>query len=158
MSNLGGDVTQCLVSIPETKLWKQQSKKVQFYWISLYCSKYFAQDCSKNQKIEKLFGDELDFEIIKFPVKIDIQKIEKMNSIEISGFAQENKEKYLLYVSKNTFKKHVDLLDGEDKKHYVFIKGFNIFIFQSFNMIILYIVEGIIFVVIVCQLLGQKKY
>ena len=68
-------------------------------------------------------------EIIKFPVKIDIQKIEKMNSIEISGFGYENKEKYLLYVSKNTFKKHVDLLDGEDKKHYVFIKGFNILIF-----------------------------
>ena len=52
-----------------------------------------------------------------------------MNSIEISGFGYENKEKYLLHVSKNTFKKHVDLLDGEDKKHYVFIKGFNIFIF-----------------------------
>ena len=48
-------------------------------------------------------------------------------------------------MSKNTFKKHVDLLDGEDKKHYVFIKGFNIFIFQYFNMIMLYIVEGIIF-------------
>ena len=59
-------------------------------------------------------------------------------------------------MSKNTFKKHVDLLDGEDKKHYVFIKGFNIFIFQYFNMIILYIVEGIIFVVIVCQLLGRN--
>ena len=52
-----------------------------------------------------------------------------MNSIEISGFGYENKEKYLLYVSKNTFKKHVDLLDGEDKKHCVFIQGFNIFIF-----------------------------
>ena len=46
-----------IVSPPEIKLWQQQSKNtqkqisnfscpVQLYWISLFCSKYFAQDCS----------------------------------------------------------------------------------------------------------------
>ena len=55
-SNLGGDITQCPVSAPEIKLWQQQSKNtqkqilnfsvpVQFYQISLICSKYFVQDC-----------------------------------------------------------------------------------------------------------------
>ena len=44
------------------------------------------------RKIDKLFGDELDFEYINFPVKTkDIHKIEKKNSIVIS--ACENKEK-----------------------------------------------------------------
>ena len=53
------------------------------------------------RKIYELFGDELDFEDIKFPVKIkDIQKIYKNNSIGISVFDYENKEKYLIYVSK----------------------------------------------------------
>ena len=55
ISNLGADIAQCPVSLPEIKLWQQQSKNiqkqisnfscpVQFYWISLFCSKYFAQD------------------------------------------------------------------------------------------------------------------
>ena len=58
---------------------------------------------------------------MKFAVKIsDIHKIEKKNCIRISVFGYEKKEKYPLYVSKNTFKKHVDLLllllEEKDKK------------------------------------------
>ena len=53
----------------------------------------------------------LDFNDIRFPLKIrDIQKIGKMNCIGISGFDYEKKEKYPVYVSRNTFKKHVDSL------------------------------------------------
>ena len=49
---------------------------------------------------------------MKFPVKIrDIHKIEKRNSIDISAFGYENKEKYPIYVSrKYCEEKHVDLL------------------------------------------------
>ena len=51
----------------------------------------------------------VDFKEIKFPVKIrDSQKIEKKNSIGTSVFCYENKEKYPIYVSKNTFKRYVD--------------------------------------------------
>ena len=57
ISNLCGDIAQCPVSLPEIKLQRYQSKStqkqtsdfscpVQFYWISLFCSKYFALDCS----------------------------------------------------------------------------------------------------------------
>ena len=53
-------------------------------------------------KIDKDFAEKLDFKDVKFPVKVrDIQKIEKKkNSISISGFGYENKEKHLIYASK----------------------------------------------------------
>ena len=54
ISNLGGGIAQCPVSLPEIKLWYQQSKNkrkqissfscpIQLYWISVFCSKYFVQ-------------------------------------------------------------------------------------------------------------------
>ena len=56
-SNLGGHIAQCLVSLKELRLCKQQLKStqkqilnfsfpVQFYWITPFCSKYFVRDCS----------------------------------------------------------------------------------------------------------------
>ena len=39
-----------------------------------------------------------------------IQNIEKKNCISISVFDYESKEKFPIYISKNTFKKHVDFL------------------------------------------------
>ena len=70
-----------------------------------------------NRKIPNLFGDELDFKDIKFPVKIkDISKIYENNFIGTDVFDYENKKKkYLIYVSKNTFKKHVDLFLLQEK-------------------------------------------
>ena len=55
----------------------------------------------------KLFGDDLDFEEIKFLVKIkDIRKTKKKkNSLGASVFGYEVKEKYPIYVSKNALKK-----------------------------------------------------
>ena len=48
------------------------------------------------RKVDRLFGDELDIEDVKFAVKIkDIHKIEKKNSISISVFVYENKVKYV---------------------------------------------------------------
>ena len=60
ISNCGGDIAQCPLFLPEIKLQQQQSKKmqkqistfscpVQFYLISLSCSKYFVQDCLSKQ-------------------------------------------------------------------------------------------------------------
>ena len=65
---------------------------------------------------------------IKFIVKvIDILKTEKNNSIGINVFRYENKEKYPIYVSSDTFKRHIDLLliVEEGKRHYAVIKYFN---------------------------------
>ena len=63
------------------------------------------------RKVDKDFARKFGFKDIKFLVKItDIQKIEKINCISISAFGYENKEKFPIYVSKNTFKRHVYLL------------------------------------------------
>ena len=45
--------------------------------------------------------------VLKFPVEIrDIHRIKKKNSIAISVFRYEHKERYKIYVSKNALKKY----------------------------------------------------
>ena len=109
-------------------------------------------------KADEDFAKRFDFNDIKFPLKIrDIHKIEKRNSIAISVFGYENKEKYPIYVSKKCCEEnHVDLLlirEGE-KKNTIFLSNVSI----DSGMIIHYIVEENIFVVIAYMLLLQKKY
>ena len=58
-------------------------------------------------KADKDFAKRLDFKDIKFPVIRDIHKIEKKNSIDISVFGYENKEKHPIYVSKKCAKKNM---------------------------------------------------
>ena len=83
-------------------------------------------------KADKDFAKKLDFKDIKFTVKIrDIQKIVKKNSIGISVFGYENKEKHPIKngSKKPCEEKHVDLLliGKERKRHYAIIKDFNTF-------------------------------
>ena len=89
---------------------------------------------SKIKKANKDFAKKLDCKDIKFPVNFrDIRKIAKTNSISISAFGYENKEKHPVYVSKKCCEeKHVDLLPTEekDKRHYVLIKDFNTFTYS----------------------------
>ena len=84
-------------------------------------------------KADKDFAKKLDFKDIKFPVKIrEIYKIGKKNSIGISDFDYENKEKQFkesISVLKKCYEeKHVDLLliSKEGNRHYVLIKDFNV--------------------------------
>ena len=84
-------------------------------------------------KVNRLFGGKLNFEHIKFPVKIkDIHKIEKKNSIIISVFGCGNKVKYPICVKKCFVEKDVDLiLIGEEgKTHYVLIKDLITFMYD----------------------------
>ena len=58
------------------------------------------------RNFDKDFAKKLDFEDIKFPVKVrHIYKFEKKNSISISAFANKNKEKHPIYVSTKVEKK-----------------------------------------------------
>ena len=60
------------------------------------------------KKFDKYFPKRPDFMGISFPVKIrDVHQIEKMNSVDISVFGYENKEKHPIYVSKNVAKKNM---------------------------------------------------
>ncbi len=74
--------------------------------------------------------DELNYVGIKFPVTTrQIPSIEKQNNISISVFGyNRGKESfpYPIYVSKEKFEDHLDLLLVDDK-HYVWIKEFNRF-------------------------------
>ena len=92
----------------------------------------------------------------KIIVKIkDIQKNEKKKFfIAIKDFGYEKREKYLLYMSKNTFKQHIDLLIVERKDKKILCSNQ---IFQYFHVCITSRKKQI-FVVIIYKLLAQKKY
>ena len=82
---------------------------------------------------EKDFAKKRYFKDIVFSVKVrDIHKIEKRNSINISVFGYENKQKHPIYISKKCCEeKHVDLLlIAEGKRHYRLIKDFNSFMYN----------------------------
>ena len=107
-------------------------------------------------KADKEFTKKLDFKDIKFPVKIrDTHKTEKKNSISISDFGYENKEKHPISVSKKCLEeKHVDLLlsIGEDgKRHHVLTKDFNTFMYD-------HSLHRRRIVILVYKVLVQKKY
>ena len=56
-------------------------------------------------KAEKYFPINLHFKDIEFPVeRRNIPKIEKKNSVVISVYSHENKEKYPIFESKNLLK------------------------------------------------------
>ena len=84
------------------------------------------------RKLDRSFGNELDFEVIKFPVESkNIPKTGKMYSISISVFGYEHKKKYLIYISKSCFKeKHVIIDRRRRQKTYVLIKNFNTFMYD----------------------------
>ena len=93
-------------------------------------------DCklARITKAVKDFSKKFNFKDIKSPVKVSVtQNIEKKNSIGISFFGYENKEKHPIYVSKNFCQgKHFDLLLIEEKrkKNHVLIKDFKRFMYN----------------------------
>ena len=85
-------------------------------------------------KSDKEYIKKLDYSDIEFPVTIkQYNKIEKQNEININVFGYENKQPYPIYISKEKYEKHLELLlITEDKnKHYVLIKDFNRFMFNQ---------------------------
>ena len=80
----------------------------------------------RTRKADKDFAKRLDFKDIKLPVKIrNIHKIEKKNSIGISVFGYENKEKHSIYVSKNCCEeKHLFIIDKRREKALFFYQRF----------------------------------
>ncbi len=91
----------------------------------------------------KQFENELNFNNLEFPIKIDdIPKFEKLNNISINVFSyyiDENNEpiKFVYYLTKNNFDKHVNLLliesvqENEIKYHYCWIKNLSGFLTNS---------------------------
>ena len=86
------------------------------------------------KKSDKEYIDKLDYSGIEFPITIkQINKIEKKNNIRINVFSYEEKQPYPIYVSKEKFEDHIELLliTKDENKHYVLIKDFNKFMYNQ---------------------------
>ena len=92
------------------------------------------KDPQRIKKTDKQFIEKLDYSSIEFPVTVkQISKIEKQNNICINLFGYEKKQKFPIYISKEKYQDHMELLlitEGENK-HYVLIKDFNKFMFRQ---------------------------
>ena len=76
----------------------------------------------------------VDYTGIEFPVTIkQYNKVEKQNNIRINVFGYEEKQAYPIYISKEKFKDHMELLliTENENKHHVLIKDFNKFMYQQ---------------------------
>ena len=86
------------------------------------------------KKTDKQYVGKLDYSKIEFPVSVKhYSKIEKQNSINISVFGYEDKQPYPIYVSKEKYEDHMELLLITENKnnHYVLIKDFNKFMYNQ---------------------------
>ena len=92
------------------------------------------KDPQRIKKTGKQYIEKLDYSSIEFPVTVkQINKIEKQNNICINLFGYEEKQKFPIYISKEKYQDHMELLlitEGENKL-YVLIKDFNKFMFNQ---------------------------
>ena len=89
------------------------------------------KDQQRIKKVDKAFVNHLDYSGIEFHVNVNTTKWIKQNNININVFGYENRQPHPIYVSKETFDDHMNLLlikEGENK-HYVSIKDFNKFMY-----------------------------
>ena len=92
------------------------------------------KDPQRIKKTDKQYVGKLDYSNIEFPVGVKhYNKIEKQNSINISVFGYEDKQPYPIYVSKEKYEDHMELLlvTENENKHYVLIKDFNRFMYNQ---------------------------
>ena len=86
------------------------------------------------KRSDKHYLEKLDYSGIEFPIKINqYNKIEKQNEININVFGYENKQPYPIYLSKEKYKNHMELLliTEKENKNYVLIKDFNRFMYNK---------------------------
>ena len=92
------------------------------------------KDPQRIKKVDRQYVEKLNYSNVEFPVNVQhYNKIEKQNSININVFGYENKEPYPIYVSKEKYEDHMELLlvTKNENKHYVLIKDFNKFMFNQ---------------------------
>ena len=85
-------------------------------------------------KSDKEYIDKLDYSGITFPITIkQIDRIKKKNNIRINVFSYEEKQPYPIYVSKEKYEDHMELLiiTKDENQHYVLIKDFNKFMYKQ---------------------------
>ena len=86
------------------------------------------------KKTDKQYIEKLDYTDIEFPVTVkQYKRIEKQNSINVNVFGYELKQPYPIYVSKEKYQDHMELLliTKDENKHYVLMKDFNKFMYNQ---------------------------
>ena len=105
-----------------------------FRWCHIRHLNPQEKDPQRIKKTDKEYISKLDYSSIEFPVTIkQMNKIEKQNNICINLFGYEEKQKFPIFISKEKFTDHMELLlitEGENN-HYVLIKDFNKFMFNQ---------------------------
>ena len=105
-----------------------------FRWCHIRYLNPQDKDPQRIKKRDMPYIEKLNYEGIEFPVTIkQINRIEKQHSININVFGYEDKQTYPIYVSKEKYEDHMELLlitDDEDE-HYVLIKDFNKFMYNK---------------------------
>ena len=105
-----------------------------FRWCHIRYLNPQLKDPQRIKKDDRQYIKNLNYQGIKFPVNINqYNKVERLNNIRINVFGYENKQPYPIYVSKEKFKDHIELLliTKDENKHYVLIKDFNKFMYQQ---------------------------
>ena len=105
-----------------------------FRWCHIRHLNPQEKDPQRIKKTDKQYVGKLDYSNIEFPVSVKhYSKIEKQNSINISVFGYEDKQPYPIYVSKEKYEDHMELLliTENENKHYVLIKDFNKFMYNQ---------------------------
>ena len=85
-------------------------------------------------RVEKQMINELDYDGIAFPVmQKQYNKIETQNNIRINVFGYEKRQPFPIHISKEEFENQINLLliTKNEKKHYIFIKDFNSFMYNQ---------------------------
>ena len=113
---------------------KKNEDNERFRWCHIRHLNPQDKDPQRIKKCDKQYIQNLEYTGIEFPVTIkQYNKIEKQNEININVFGYENKQPYPIFVSKEKYENHMELLlITEDKnKHYVLIKDFNRFMYNQ---------------------------
>ena len=105
-----------------------------FRWCHIRYLNPQGKDPQRIKKDDRQYIKNLDYQGIEFPVTIkQINKVERQNNIRINVFGYEEKQPYPIYVSKEKFEDHIELLliTKDENKHYVLVKDFNKFMYQQ---------------------------
>ena len=101
-----------------------------FMWFHVRHLKPQDRNPQRIKKDDKKFAEELNYEGINFAVsQKQYNKVEKQNDIRINIFGYEGGEPYPIYISKEKYEDHMELLliTDDDNKHYVLMDYFNSF-------------------------------
>ena len=113
---------------------KNEDQKCFAYCLIYHLNQSEIKNNPQRVSVYKKYENTVDFTGIEFPVSIkDIPKIEKMNNISINVFGYEINSTFPIFISENQADNSLNLLliSKEEKRHYVYIKDFNRFMYNK---------------------------